>query len=491
MNAPIQKVIVAGRDAPLWLAVNALHHALGPAGVTVEAVELPPLMKPADIYPTLPALEAFHGRLGIDEHDLLKATRGSFTLGQSLHGFAPAPYFHPYGSHGIDINRVPFMQFLTRARGRGLNVAFEDFSLTAAAAKQNRFVVPDDETTAFGRTDYGYHLPARAYGAFLKDMAVKAGVAVHTARTVSAVVTEAGDIAALETGGERIEGDLFIDVTGTDSLLLRQALKAPFESWRPWFSGTRVLSAAGDRLPSLPPYSRLQALDTGWIGLYAAQDATRVTYVFDGRTESDDKALQTATTTSGLRLRDAVASPLEPGRSTAWVRNCIAIGEAACVFDPIASPGLHAVQLGLVHLLSLFPLDRRRMPERAEYNRLMQMAFERLRDFQIVHGLLCHIHSPFWDRARSAPTPETVRARLDTFAATGLVPLFDEDSYPTDSWNAVFLGQEQRPDHYDPAADLTDDAALMANLKGMLGFIRQQVEQAHGHDAYLEIFCSD
>lgn len=496
MNAPVRTVVICGRDAGLWLTANALQRALEPAGIDIEVVELPSLVQAQDIYASLPALEAFHRLLGLDEHDLLKATRGSFTLGQQFHNFSgpAAPFFHAYGSHGISINHVPFLHYLTKARGLGLNVAYEDFSLTAAAAKQGRFVVPDETTSGFARTDYSYHLPAVLYVAALKSHAIKGGVKVHAARMVSVVSDPmTGDIAALEYQGRRVDGDLFVDATGPEAQLLRGALKTGFQSWRSQFPGDRVLAAAGSRLKTLPPYSQVRALENGWLGLYAAQDATRIGLVYDSRELDDGLALETAAIVSGLKLGDAVVAPLEPGRSeAAWVKNCVAIGEAACVLDPIDNVGLQAIQQGIAHLLALFPLDRHTQPERSEYNRLMQMGFERLRDFQMVHSL--HIsprRSRFWERARTATVPDGLKAKMDAWLAGGRAPMFDEDAFPEDSWNAVFLGHGLIPATYEALADAADDQALAGQFRRMLGFIREQVEQMHSHDAYLEIFCSD
>ena len=49
------------------------------------------------------------------------------------------------------------------------------------------------------------------------------------------------------------------------------------------------------------------------------------------------------------------ARAIPAAASLAWQRNCVALGEAACVFDPMHGVDLQAVQLGLVHLLPLFP----------------------------------------------------------------------------------------------------------------------------------------
>lgn len=484
----MEKIVIVGRDAALWLSALALYRALAPSGVTVEVVALPDRMQAADIYATLPPLEAFHRQLGLDEHALMARTGGSFSLGQSFQGFAgdDSAFFHPYGSHGFPITTAgaAFLHYVTRARRQGLGAAFEDFSLTAAAAKQGRFVVPDEESLAFARSDYGYHLPAKAYTAALSEAVRAQGMAVHPASHVTVERRDDGDIAAVNG----IAGDLFIDASGSDSVLLRGVLQTPFESWRQWFPADRVLTAAAPRLRNLPPYARIQARDNGVLTLLSAQDATRITYVFDSQGESDEQALRTAMT-SRLSLGNAVVTPLHPGCSQPWVRNVVAVGEAACAFDPIDSVALHAVQVGLVHLLGLFPQTRQHLPERAEYNRRMQQMFARARDFQLTHYALNRHPSAFWQKA-SRDLPGELRGRLEAFAVAGQAPLFDEDTFETDSWNAVLLGHGVAPEAYDPAADLASDQVLMDHFRRVFGGIRQKVESAPAHDDYLGIFCS-
>ncbi|HTM81737.1 tryptophan 7-halogenase [Asticcacaulis sp.] len=483
------KVVIFGRDAAAWLSANALQSALGPTGLTVEVVELPSLSQAQDIYPALPALEAFHGQMRIDEHALLKATGGSYSLGQSFTGFGPAPFFHAYGSHGVAIDRLPFFQYFTRARQKGLTVALEDFSLTAAGAKVGRFIVPDSTTVSFARTDYGYHLPAVAYVDYLRAKALKSGVRMISVRDAGVEQDAEGNITALLTrNGSRITGDLFIDASGSDAQLMR-ALEIGFESWRGWFRGDRVLAAAGAPYANVPPYARIEALDHGWQGLYAAQDRTRLVQVHDSRLISDDDALQMAARTSGLKLGDAVVSELNSGRSAqAWAKNCVAVGEAACVFDPIDSPGLHTIQNGLVHLLALFPQADGGAVERTEYNHLMQQGFERTRDFQIVHSALCGQSGAYW-RALETALPETLTRKLETFRARGIVPMSDGEIYPLDSWEAILTGHGLVLETFEPLVEATSDADLMAHLKRMLGYIREQVQSMNSHDSYLELFC--
>jgi tryptophan halogenase len=196
-----------------------------------------------------------------------------------------------------------------------------------------------------------------------------------------------------------------------------------------------------------------------------------------------------AARTSGLKQGDAVVSELKPGRSIhAWAKNCVAIGEAAGVFDPVDSPGLHTIQTGLVHLLALFPQDRDAAVERAEYNPLMQQGFERTRDFQIVHSALGGHAGPYW-RAPEAALPDMLTRKLETFRARGIVPMSDGETYPLDSWESLLTGHGLVPESYEPLVDVTPDADLMAHLKRMLGYIREQVQSMNSHDSYLELFC--
>ena len=489
----VRKVVIVGRDVAAWLAANALARALGGTGLKFEVAELPGLLRPQDTLASLPQLENFHRLLGFDEHSLLKATAGTYSLGQSFVNFSNAapPFFHPYGSHGGSINRVSFMPFWIKARQAGLNVALEEFSLTAVAAKQGRFFIPTAEMSAFGRLDYAYHLRAQPYVQFLKAQALRRGVEVAPLRLFDVRrEAETGHITGLiSADGRVITGDLFIDATGPESLLLGQALSVGFESWSQWFPGNRVLTVSGERLRSLPAYSQVRALSYGCLHLTPVQDMTGLQHVYSDAHMSDQEALEATALIAGLRLKpDAVVSPLMTGRrQQAWVGNCIAVGEAACGFDPIDNVGLHALQTGLAHLIDLFPVTPDSRLEAQAYNAQMQQSFERIRDYQIAHYKLNRIdNEPFWDRLRAMDIPDTLAYKIELFKARGMAPLYEEEVFVADDWLALFTGHGLMPRSYDPVADMTPDADAIGHFQKMLGFIKQHVEKMSSHDAYIE-----
>jgi tryptophan halogenase len=467
-----------------------MQSALGPAGLRVSVVELPGAMGAADVYATLPALEPLHTRLRIDEGRLIAATRGAFTLGKQFLDATggAATFFHAYGSTGARIDNTEFLPHWIRARHSGLPVAFEDFSLTAAAARHGRMLLPDAEIERHGFTDYGYHLPAIPYGAWLKQLALRRGVLLHAARDVSVLMQPGGcDIAGVVLDdGRQVMGDFFIDATGASALLLAQGLRVSRESWRESFPADRVLVAHAAPFPSPPVYADVRAGETGWVALHPSQACTHLVHAYSGETP-DAAALAHAARLAGLELNGAEIRVREPGRRVAaWERNCVAIGEAACVFDPIHGVDLQAVQLGLVHLLPLFPVDTDYAVERAEYNKNLRAAFERIRDFQSAHYVLNRYRGAFWERARLTPVSAELLRKIGVFRARGDVVYYEDESFAIDDWQALLLGHGVLPETWDPAADRTSPELLKTELRRILGFVRRKVEEQRSHAAFLQ-----
>jgi tryptophan 7-halogenase len=488
VTAP-QRVVIVGRDAPVWLAACVMQSALGPAGVRFTVVELPGTSGPADVYATLPALEPLHRRLRIEESRLLAVTRGAFTLGMNFTDatrLAP-PFFHAYGSTGARIDDVEFLPHWLKARTFGLPVAWEDFCLTAAAAKHGRMLVPDPDIERHGFTDYGYHLPAIPYVAWLKLRALRAGVEALDAHDVRAVRTADGtnlEAVALD-GDRRVSADFFIDASGGDALLM-SALGVSRDSWREAFPADRLLAAHAAPLPAPPAYAEVRAGETGWLALQPSQVCTHVLHAYSSDTP-DDAALAAAARLAGLELHAPVVRTRSPGRRTdAWRGNCVAIGEAACAFDAIHGVDLQAVQIGLVHLLPLFPVAAGCDVERTEYNRSVRAAFERIRDFQSAHYALNRYGGAFWNRARLTPLSAEVLRKIGVFRARGDLVHYEDETFDIADWQSLLLGHGVMPETWDPAADRTPPEVVKSELLRILGFIRQKVESQRPHAQFLK-----
>lgn len=478
------RVVILGRDAPLWLAASVLQAALRPSGATVTAIELPTKLYASDVYATLPGIEALHGLLGLDERDLLRGTRGAYSLGQNvvdMLGGVPA-FLNAYGGYGAPIDEQDFFGYWVKARDAGMPAGFADFSLTAAAARQGRVMIPDEASEAYGRADYGYHLPAIAYAGGLKSVATRIGVGVVAANHILVDRDDAGAITALIAHGQRIEGDLFIDATGDDAALIDVTLGVAQDSWRKWFPVDRVFSARGPAFDPIPTYAELRAWHGGWTTLYPGQAATHIVHAYASAQIGDQDALRGAGSASGLTLSDVVLRASNPGcRETIWAHNCVAIGTAACALDPMHNFELHGVQLGLVALLAHFPTGSGAALSRAEYNRIMRTSFERLRDYQAAFYALAPFPGLFWHAAREAAPPVTLAHIIATFRARGELPPMEEDSIPSDHWRALLIGLGVTPDSWPPRIESTDDTEVAAQFRRMLGFVKETVSRQPTH----------
>jgi len=479
----IDHVAIVGRGADLWLTACVLRRALG---LEVTAIALPGVAGLADVHATQPAIEALHNRIGIDEAALIRRVGGAYTLGQNFTepGGAHPPFLHAYGAYGRQIEGRAFFHYWLKARRHGLDVAFEEFSPTAVAARHGRLPIPDDRSLSFGRSDYGYHLPAKNYAAALRDVATRIGVRSITADCIGIDAAEEG-IAAITVDGEQVTAGLLVDASG-DGELIDAAGQADRVDWSDQFPADRVLTALAPPLSSLPIYADIRSGPGGWTGLYPALAGTFILHAFSSRESNDAAAAERAVVLAGVPIAEIRVRPSLPGRTTAaWRGNCVAVGQTAARFDPVHGVDLHALQQQLVNLLSLFPTTTGFAPHRMAFNRFTASAFDRIRDFQAAHYRLARYAGPFWDRARAmAATPELAH-QIDTFRAGGAIAPWEDESFSPDSWRALFVGHGVLPDTHSPLIDRIPPDMMKRHFRDMLAFVREEVLRHQTHDDHL------
>jgi tryptophan halogenase len=181
---------------------------------------------------------------------------------------------------------------------------------------------------------------------------------------------------------------------------------------------------------------------------------------------------------------------VNPGvRRSVWEGNCVAVGGSACRLDPLHDVDLHALQLGIVHLLSLFPATGQYMAERAEYNRIMRSSYERIRDFQCLLYALSSFHGEFWRQARDRAVPQPLAHKIATFRARGDVAPMEDESFSPDSWQAMFTGLGVMPESWPPAVDRISPNRFKEEFRRALDFIKGKVLEQLTHDGYLANLC--
>ena len=487
MSGPLQRVVLVGRDAPLWLAALALHRALGQQGLHVLALELPSILEDSDVYATVPGMAALHEMLGFDEAILAAQCIGVPLVAQRFSNWSRtrSSFLHGYDSDESE-GEIEFAQLWLKARRSGLQVAYEDFSLGAAAAKQGR--VPLQRTSGHGlAAGAGYQVDSVRYSGLLKHQALRAGVEHRTGRLADVEVEGERIVSVSWEGGERFEGDLFIDASGPEAILIGRLADHDWVSWSQWLPCNRTLVASGPPLEPLPAFSQVSAFRSGWLAIHPLQERTAVTACFSAE-HTAEEVLENFSVLAGVPIEgDAAIGPLESGiRSRPWIGNCVAIGAAAVLLEPLYPAELHLAHIGIAQLIALFPNGRQLMPEAEPYGAAFGFQAANIRDLQIAHYRLNRrFDEPFWDGAREAEGPAGVDERIAIFSASGHVPILPQEPVQAEDWATVFIGHGRVPQAYDPRIDEIPEQEQIARVRQRLRDIAALVETMPTVDEFI------
>lgn len=479
----ISDVVVAGGGIVGWSAAAALKRRLPALNVTLLDLPPPPGALAERMASTLPSISGFHVDLGLGEADTVVRAGSGFRLGTRFDGWAGegSSYVHAYGPHGQPFGTAAFHHHWVRARRGGFDAPFDAFSPAAAIAEAGRFAHPNgDAGSPLAGLEYGlqlnlprYHQLLRAYGRHLGVVERPAGIAGVQLRSGDGFV----ETLALDDGGE-IGGHLFVDCTGP-AARIRSALDAAFESWSRWLPCDRILFAEAPPPVEIPLLDRCAAHSAGWRWEAASPARTSHGLVYDSSALADADA---------QRMLGAGGSPvmLEAGRRVApWLRNCVAVGDAAVAVEPLEWTNLHLAHSAIDRLCAMMPDQGCAPVELAEYNRQAAAEADRVRDFLILHYRAARRPEPFWQDAAAVEPPGSLAHTLALFEERGRLPFHEEETFSRESWLAVLLGQGIVPRRVDPLTDAVAPAAAEARMARMRAAIADLPAALPTHSDYL------
>src|SRR6478736_542447 len=98
--------------------------------------------------------------------------------------------------------------------------------------------------------------------------------------------------------------------------------------------------------------------------------------------------------------------------------------------------------MAITYLIELFPLGGKIDPrDRAEFNRLVDMEYDRVRDFLILHyHATTRDDSEFWNHVRTMAVPDSLAGKIELWRETGRIEKYADGLFYDASWIAVYLG---------------------------------------------------
>jgi len=493
---PIDVVIVGGGTAG-WMTAAALAKLLSQV-CNVHLVESEEIGIVGVGEATLPHIRSFNERLGIDEAEFMARTRATFKLGIQFENWARIGdrYIHPFGVFGRGQGDLGFHQYWLRMLHEGHAAGhLDDYSIACTMARSGRFALPSEDPRKIASTfNYAYQFDATLFAPFLRSIAEQLGARRTEGRIVDVELDESnGNVRAVVlASGDRIAGDLFIDCSGFVSLLVGKTLAEPFQDWSKWLPCDRAVAMPCKTETAVTPYTSAIAMDAGWRWRIPLQHRTGNGYVHSSAFIDEQDAMDAlVSAVEGDRLAEPRILRFKAGRlERSWVKNCVAIGLSGGFLEPLESTSIYLIQAAITALVELFPEKEIAPSDRDEFNRIVDLEYDRVRDFLILHYHATErSDTPFWDYVRTMEIPDSLSEKLDLFRRRGRVVKYREGAFLEPSWIAVYLGQRILPEGHDLRADLPRGDSLASGMEELRTEIQKIVQAMPDHLQMIAQYC--
>lgn len=427
-----------------------------------------------------PGDRELYSRMGISEKELVAECDGQFSWGfQYVHDANVVDSkrgWFCYGDYGFSVAGIPFQHLWKKYNSVGGNRAsYEDFSLAAHCARQNRFCHPQKNSKSMlAGLDYALNIDAKKLCILLKKRAIQAGVKVHTEEIASVKRNqEQINIESLELlSGHKIAGDLFLDTNCERRLYKEVASLSSDEE-----NCAYVFHARKEDVDNFDTGTVLmEKHDLGWLQSVTLDQ--RVHYIFTPVSDKIEAAKCEAFLVNHLNpgSGEIEVLPVYSNLEAPWVNNVVAMGAAACSLEGFCVSTASLVLHQLKILLELIPGVGDSNLCSLEYNRRANILFKQLDELRGLHRVLPTTKS----EDIKSPVNENynnVMHRIRLFSERGRVA-FSEIKLLSDSeWAVLLIALNVIPDAYDPILEKHDFTVLRQKLDAGRALITQLVQQ--------------
>jgi tryptophan halogenase len=489
----IRHIAIVGGGTAGWMAAAGLAKSLEGLGIQIRLIEAPHIGSIGVGEATIPPILDFIRQLGIAEDDLVRRVKATYKLGIGYRDWTRPghSYFHPFGPTGPGIGNIPFQAYWLKMFLAGEAAPLEDYSIQAAAATEGRFTRPvHAPNTPLNKMTYALHFDASSFAHYLRGFAEARGVRRIEGEVRSVAMHPQNgfvESVALDSG-ESIAADLFLDCSGARGLLIEEALATGYDDWSRWLPCDRAIVVHSQPSAAPAPYTLVTARDAGWQWRIPLQHRTGNGYVYSSAFIDNSAAEATLLANlEGPRIGTPMSLRFTPGRRRkTWSRNVVALGLAAGFLEPLEATGIYLIQRGIAMLLRFFPDRDFATADIERYNRLLELEFDRVRDFLLMHYTQTHRNGAFWEHCRSIPLTDTLLEKIELFRSHGRILREDTELFPIMSWLAVMVGQNIIPQRYDPLVDGLDTRRIQLRLDELRKDIRRCVAAMPSHWDYLQ-----
>lgn len=463
----INHIVIVGGGSAGWLTAGVLaaeHRTRAGATLRITLLESPNVGPIGVGEGTWPTIRDTLRSIGVTETDFIRECDASFKQGSKFQQWVTRReddcYFHPF----VLPQGYTETNLVAGWLERHPEVPFADLvsfqpHLCVHGKAPKQAATPEYAAVA----NYAYHLDAGKFGLFLRRHCVEnLGVTHIIDHVVGVNAHDNGDIASVQTQENgAVAGDLFVDCTGMQSLLLGRHYGVPFHSQKHVLFNDTALAIQvpyhSEDSP-IPSQTISTGQSNGWIWDIGLPTRRGVGHVYSSAHTSDEAAERELSTyierTGGPgNMPSPRKLTFNPGyRDRFWHRNCVAIGLSAGFIEPLEASAIALVELAAAMLRDQMPATRAAMDIVARrFNDSFTYRWQRVIDFLKLHYVLTQrTDSDFWrDNRRAESIPERLRDQL-TLWRHQPPSRYDfhrvEEVFPSASYQYVLYGMGFRPE---------------------------------------------
>ena len=498
MDKAIKKIVIVGGGSAGWLTAGVIaaeHKIAQQQSLEITLVESPNVKTIGVGEGTWPSMRNTLDKIGITELEFIQQCDASFKQGSKFINWQTGKdgefYYHPFmtpeGYSQIDLHKHWQATHSQQAFADTINAQYHTCEM-GLAPKQ--IATPPYAAV----TNYGYHLNAGKFATLLQKhctekLAVKHLVA-HIERIVS---SSSGDIEKLVTqDGQMIEGDLFIDCSGSVGLLINKHFNIPLikqdnilfndcalATQVPYFQQNNIASA-----------TLSTAQTSGWIWDIGLPSRRGVGHTYSSAHTNDNEAEQQLRQYIASSIGDKESEKLSvrklafmPGyREKFWHKNCVAVGMSAGFIEPLEASALAMIELSITMISEQLPQTRQQMDITAKrFNSRFSYRWQRVIEFLKLHYVLSQRRdSDYWrDNQAAASIPDRLAELIELWKyqpPSRYDFIENEEVFPSASYQYVLYGMGYHTQSHQHQT-LFENKQIAEQLFAKLQLQKQQFQQ--------------
>jgi len=458
MKSEIKNIVIIGGGTAGWITAGLLaakhtkksSSSLTPA-INITVVESPNVSPIGVGEGTWPSMRETLKTIGIDEVDLFLHCDASFKQASKFMHWGTSPnkknindlkndksaYYHPF-SLPVNVNNFCVGSLIGEQRSSNTdhqqyaqqwNQTFADQVCYQSILAEKNLAPKLITNKAYDYiANYGYHFDASKFSELLKNHCINKLNVKHVLSHITAVHNDDNNnIAYVVTDTQgNIYGDLFIDCSGAQSLLLGKHYKIPFCSKENILFNNTALAV---QIPyknsddSIASCTHSTAQTAGWIWDIGLQTRRGIGHVYSSEYTTDsaaeDELYQYIERLSLADRADISVRKLSftPGYyEKFWHQNCVAVGMSAGFIEPLEASALAMIEQAAQMISDQLPATTKTMAITAKrFNDKFTQHWQQIIEFLKLHYVLSkRDDSPYWlDNRSESSIPESLQNMLE------------------------------------------------------------------------------